>query len=210
MTTSTTLTRPAVLTRSRVLHASLWAWALGSLVVISSLMAGHWLTLPRPASGDARLATALASLRGAGDQQAWLAVHALYAECRCSQDIVEHLIARGPSTHAREVVLLAGEDGELAARARAAGYRVEAIEAAQLGARYHITAAPLFVVVDPDDDVRYAGGYTSRKQGPDPQDAAILTSLTQNGQASALPLFGCAVSKRLQALLDPFGLKYGS
>ena len=65
-------------------------------------------------------------------------------------------------------------------------------------------------MVDPAGVVRYAGGYTARKQGLELRDRQILGDLMASGTTPLLPLYGCAVSKRLQAILDPIGIKYGT
>jgi len=52
------------------------------------------------------------------------------------------------------------------------------------------------------------GGYTERKQGFDIQDVSIVERLRNEKSVAELPLFGCAVSRSLQALLDPLGIKY--
>jgi hypothetical protein len=182
----------------------LWVWGPSALVVTGLLMASHLLALPRPATRDPRLAAALGALRG--KQGNWLAVHALYAECRCSQRLVAHLASRPQLAGVTEVVLMAGSDGRLAARLRGAGYRVEVIEPVELQRSYHITAAPLLAVLDASLQVRYLGGYTRTKQGPAPQDAEIVGSLMREQHVSELPLLGCAVSEQLKAMLDPLGI----
>ena len=81
------------------------------------------------------------------------------------------------------------------------------IEPPELAARYGLEAAPVFVVADPEGELRYVGGYTTRKQGLDNRDLAIITELRAGHDQRELPLFGCAVSRSLQQLLDPLGLR---
>ena len=66
----------------------------------------------------------------------------------------------------------------------------------------------MLVVSDPDDHIRYAAGYTSRQQGPDPRDVSIIRGLIAEQNPGVLPVFGCSVSRSLQRLLDPFAIKY--
>ncbi len=77
----------------------------------------------------------------------------------------------------------------------------------KLAELYEIDAAPLLVAIDPEGRVRYAGGYTDRKQGPDVRDRQILDALQRGDVVQPLPLYGCAVSKQLRRTLDPLGLK---
>jgi hypothetical protein len=176
-------------------------------VVTGLLMASHSLALPRPAGHDPRLATGLAALRPAERAGDWLAVHVMYAQCRCSQRLIDHLASRPHPPGVSEAVLLAGSDEVLEARLRDAGYRLEVIEPAELERRYHVTAAPLLAVLDASQQLRYLGGYTRTKQGPAPQDTAIIASLMRVERVADLPLLGCAVSERLRAMLDPLGLQ---
>ncbi len=73
--------------------------------------------------------------------------------------------------------------------------------------KYGIESAPLMIVDDAHGVIRYAGGYTSRKQGLDYQDQAIVHQLLSGAEVDPLPLFGCAVSQRLKQMVDPFRLK---
>jgi hypothetical protein len=185
-----------------------FVWVPLLVAVGASLMVSHLYALPRPATGDTKVAEALNSLRKPNEQNSWLAVHVLYAECRCSQRIVKHLASRKPLAGVSEKLLLVGENSEYLNSAIASGFDARAIRPRELESTYHLTAAPLLVVLDPAGNVRYLGGYTERKQGPDIRDVAVIQNLMRGERAAELPLFGCAVSKKLQAMLDPFGLKY--
>jgi hypothetical protein len=135
-----------------------------------------------------------------------MAVHVLYAECRCSQRIAEHILSSSRPLDVTERVLLIGRDPDLERRFAAHGLRVVLTDSTELGNRYHIAAVPLLVVVAPDDTVRYAGGYTLRKQGPDPQDLQLVADARAGRAPATLPVFGCAVSARLKSSLNPLGL----
>jgi hypothetical protein len=189
----------------RAARVALWLWAPSCLVLVACLMVAHWVTLPVPESHDPRLAKGLDGLhRGPG----WLAVHVLYAECPCSQKLVRHLLDRGALPDVEETILLVGDDGSLAADAPARGYAVEVVTQVELARRFGVESAPLLAVVDPRGTVRYVGGYTPRKQGADVHDVEIVAALRRGDGAAELPLFGCAVSRELQAMLDPLNLKY--
>jgi hypothetical protein len=183
-------------------------WACASLALVASLMVAHWYILPSPDKGDPVTSRALAALRGPGDAERWLAVHVLYGRCRCSQRIVDHLVATRRPEGVKEVILLVGEDPGHGERAARAGFTVVRLSPAELERDYHIVAAPLLAIVAPDGSLRYTGGYTGHKQGPDIRDVALIEETRARGSASPLPLFGCAVSKELQELIDPLRLKY--
>jgi hypothetical protein len=185
-------------------------WALVSFVGATSLAAGHFYTLPRPPLRDLVLSAAVARLHTGASPDRWSAVHVLYAECRCSQRIVAHLVERGPLAGVDETVVLVGRSEALEASIAGAGFAIALVTPEELERDYHLRAAPLLVVADPVDEVRYLGGYTERKQGPAIRDVEIVADLRSGGAAAELPLFGCAVSRSLQTLIDPLGLKYGS
>lgn len=182
-------------------------WVPSVIVVCAYLLGGHLLTLPTPPGADPRLARALASMRADEGAPRWLALHVLYEGCRCSRRVLDHLTARGASADVRERVLLVGASDASAARVRAAGYGFEALTREALRARYGFEAAPVMVVADPRGRVRYLGGYTDRKQGAVVRDVDIVRRLQRGEAVAALPLFGCAVSARLQRDTDPLGLR---
>ena len=182
-------------------------WVPSVIVVCAYLLGGHLLTLPKPAQADPRLARALAALRAGEGRPRWIALHVLYEGCRCSRRVFDHLVARGASPAMAERVLLVGGSEASVARARAAGYAAEALTRDGLRARYGFEAAPVMVVADPRGRVRYLGGYTARKQGAAMRDVDIVRRAQAGEAVAALPLFGCAVSARLQRDTDPLGLR---
>lgn len=182
-------------------------WAVPCTVVVTSLMVSHWVPLPKPDRSDPSLTAGLAEV-APPDHAAWTVAHVLYAQCRCSQRTFEYLFERGPSAGAREVVVLVGRHDEYERRATDAGYAVRRITRRELKERLNLESAPLLVISDPTGAVRYVGGYTSRKQGLDYQDLALLEELRKGHGARDLPAYGCGVSRELQAFLDPIGVKY--
>lgn len=185
-------------------------WAGGLLSVGSTLMAGHWVSLPLPDTMDPAIRSAVAARRLPMEQDRWLALHVLYSECPCSRRIFDHVLTSARPAGISERILLIGEDAEMAAQARAAGFPVEVLGQDALVARYHLTAAPALLIASPEDEIRYLGGYTLRKQGPEIQDVSLIERAQAAGRPlAALPLFGCAVSQSLQDALDPMGIKYG-
>lgn len=190
-----------------VARAVIAAWVPAVIVVCAYLLGAHLLTLPAPPPTDPRLARSLAALRGGTGRGRWVVLHFLYDSCRCSGLVLEHLVARRASPDAVERVVLIDGTPAAAARLRAAGYDAETTTRDRLVARFGFEAAPVMVVADPDDRVRYLGGYSERKQAPVLHDVEILRRARAGAVVRALPLFGCAVSARLQGAVDPLGLR---
>ena len=174
------------------------AWFAGSLLVGAALLAKHVVALPAP-SADERLGRSLAPLRAADDQGQWLAIHVLYAECRCSQRVVTHLASTTRPQGWHELVLWAGSTAPSASLSER--YRVKSVAIPEL-ARLGVVAAPLLVVLDPQDNVRYVGGYSERKQGPELDDLRILAAARQGSAVTAHPVFGCAMNEQLKQQLS--------
>lgn len=182
-------------------------WFCGVVVLMAALAINHLFSLPGPARRDSKLAAGLAELLP-DDRGGWASIHVLYTECRCSQRIFEHLRTSDRPRGLHEIVLLVGDDRDaIAPQLVQRGFEVVSIAEDKLDARFGIEGAPAFVLVDPARNVRYSGGYTSRKQGPDISDLAIVREIREGGEVADLPLFGCAVSQRLKALLDPFAIR---
>ncbi len=188
--------RPTLL-GSLLPRVALAGWFGVMLAVGATLLAKHLVALPAPAR-SAHLAGGLVALRPVDARSPWLAVHVLYAGCRCSQRIVDHLLGDTRPAGWSEVVAWVGAAPPPAELARR--FTVRILTRAQL-ATFGIEAAPLLVAIDPAGQVRYAGGYTTRKQGPVIEDGAILDELRSSPAPrtpEALPVFGCAVSDRLK------------
>jgi hypothetical protein len=188
-------------------RAAFWLWAPTLLLIVATLMVGHWYSLPKPAHDDRALEQAMRALRTGDARGDWTVVHALYSKCRCSQRILSHLFSRRPLAGTTEVIVLVGSHPEYELRARQSGFELDVVSPEELSQKYHFEAAPLFAVSDPNGRLRYVGGYTDRKQGLAVRDVEIIHALQANGSPRELPLFGCAVSRSLQAVLDPLGIK---
>ncbi|MBK7537283.1 MAG: hypothetical protein IPI49_18335 [Myxococcales bacterium] len=191
--------------RSFLQWLPLIVWFIAIAGVMSALAITHWMALPHPDKRDNQLAAGLGELLA--DRPGWAAVHALYTDCQCSQRVVDHLVNSKRPDALREVVLLVGHDPDLQARLQKKGMQVVSVDAETLFQRFGIEGAPLFMFVDPKHAVRYVGGYTRRKQGPEIEDLAIMREIRGGSEVADLPLFGCAVSERLKELADPMALK---
>jgi hypothetical protein len=185
--------------------AWLTVWATGGTLVCASFLASHVLTLPVPVREDPRLDAGVA--RVAATSGHWKVLHALSSECKCSGQVLAHLLATERPVNADETVLLVGPPGDVGPRLQARGFGFESLTAEALDQRYGIPAVPLLVVADPSGAVRYSGGYTSRKQGPDIQDLQIFARLVADTSVDALPLFGCPVNTELRDEVAPFGIR---
>ncbi len=78
----------------------------------------------------------------------------------------------------------------------------------ELQQRYEIESVPLLVVADATGHIRYSGGYTDKSGAVDVEDAAIIDGVRAGRAVDARPVFGCAVSSRVQEAIDPLRLKY--
>ena len=161
-----------------------------------------------PSAQDVELQAAVSALRERDG--AWMSVHVLYSACRCSNQVLDHLFSadRARPEGVDERVLLVGANAEIEARAARAGLPLSVLEPRELEAQFGITSAPLLLLVSPSDELRYAGGYSDRKQSLDIQYLQILDEARGVHSPRVRPLFGCGVSRELQAALDPLGLKY--
>jgi hypothetical protein len=189
-------------------------WAAVVLVVGAALMVPHVIALPVPAPDDGRLAQAMRSLPGMAPGR-WTALHVLYQGCGCSARVFDHLLGRHARADLNEEVLFVRDapraDADVeqtSVRARAAGFHFESVTPVELQQRYAIESVPLLVVADARGQVRYSGGYTDKSGAVEVEDAAIIDGVRAGRTIEPLPVFGCAVSSRVQEAIDPLRLKY--
>ena len=181
-------------------QALLVAWFIAMLALGAGLMGKHLIALRAPAP-DARLGAALAALRRPEDKGRFFAVHVLSGECRCSQRVAEYLASTARPRGYAELVLWVGDEPPPATLAEH-GFTVRRVTVADLDA-YGVESAPMLIALRPSNEVRYAGGYTTRKQGPVIEDLAILEAARDQLSVASLPVFGCAVGERLKRELSP-------
>jgi len=204
---------PSVGTRSRwrtlLLRAVFAVWVVCCLVGGAYLLSAHLLTLPTPELTDLGPQRSAVAARRSTQQGRWLAVHILDQECKCSQRVLDHLLAEPrPPGIVERVVLIASEvSADRSAAIRARGFDLDIVTPEVLAERYRVQAAPLLVVLDPSDAVRYVGGYTPRKQADDVRDVAVVEALRRGEAVEPLPTFGCAVGRALKEKIDPLGIR---
>lgn len=184
--------------RRGVGKTTLVLWFVAMTVVSGGLLASHLLAMPVP-SKTLRLGHRLQAFLDPRAPNRWLAVHVLSSECPCSLRVVAHLLETTRPQAWTEIILWVGDlDPPTELTRRFDLRRVTTVELAS----YEIEGAPLLLAVTPAGEVRYAGGYTDRKQGPVFHDLDVLAAALVGTEPSTLPLFGCATSDRLRRILS--------
>jgi hypothetical protein len=204
--------RPTIVPRSpwrAVIRGAFVVWIVCCVVGGSYLLSGHLLTLPTPELTDLGPQRSAVAQRRSSQRGQWLAVHILDQDCKCSQRVLDHLLTEPrPAGVVERVVLIASEvSSDRIAAIHARGFDLDIVTPDELAQRYRVEAAPLMVVIDPGDSVRYVGGYTPRKQAADVRDVAMLDALRRGESVEPLPTFGCAVGRSLRGRIDPLGIR---
>jgi hypothetical protein len=185
--------------------AILAGWIVVTLVGIAALSLQHMASLPEP-DDEALLSRAMLQLRRNSSQN--FLVHVIYAECSCSRALFAHLVARRPFPGAEEAVLFVGADSNKQESAKRAGFTFTTVSAQELADRFGLEAAPVLIVFDSAGRLRYVGGYYAHPAGITPLDKRIYALVATGARVEPLPVFGCAVSSRLQKSLNPLGAVY--
>jgi len=179
-------------------------WAIASCLVCSSLLARH--LLPLPAESSPALSQGLARLRSPEDEGRFVAFHVLFADCECSRRVADRLATTQRPPAVSERVLLVGEAPEVRSSLERRGFLVTMVAPEELTTRFGIESAPILVVAAPDGSVRYAGGYTERKQALVPHDREIIEAAVAGRAPPPLPVYGCPVAERLKRERNPLGI----
>ena len=194
--------------RHKLALLALIVWACAGTALGGVLLLRHLVALPTPALDDPTLRAAIREvLPPSADRLR--AIHVMYRSCPCSRRTIAHLLDRRALADVDELVIVVDDDGrpgDADPALRAAGFRVLVATPRELHVRFAIEAAPVLVVVRPDGELAYIGGYNRRKQAPIFEDTAILAELADRSTATARPVFGCPTSARLAEALDPLGL----
>ncbi|MDQ8187012.1 hypothetical protein [Pelagicoccus sp. SDUM812002] len=176
-------------------------WAVSISIPLGLFSAAHQAVLP----------VTQESLREgiSASQDGWALVHVLAEDCACSRSVLEYLLERGSSSdYAEEVILVDGSE-YLANRLTTAGFTVSKVEAEQLCSDFGSEGVPFFQVVEGGKEPAYSGAYfNSAFRGTNGfLDLSTAERLSSGGFVLSRPVYGCATSERLKAVLDPFGLK---
>lgn len=194
---------------SRLLKPLRWLllaiWVLLALVGIGSLAVNHSRALPGP---ETAVGTRLLGLRPRDAASRPFRIHVIPDGCSCTRRLLEHLLAQGPFSGNRELILFAGEQPAWARAAAARGFAWHAIGPEALARDYGIEAGPVLLAYDASGRLDYLGGYFDHPAAREPRDQALQARLLRGERPEPLPIFGCAVSPRLRRSLDPLGLVY--
>jgi hypothetical protein len=178
-------------------------WLTVATIAATTLTAWHSTALPvRPADPE------LPNSHG----NTWHLTHYLSPNCACSRAIARYLMARNPLISATEEVVIIGSsdvpaENELVARLSQKGFRTTAVSA-EAAAEEGVEGVPMLKIEAPDGTARFRGGYQQRGAPPEKYlDVAILSGLMASKPVPNLRVYGCATSRRLRSLLDPFALK---
>jgi hypothetical protein len=195
-------------TRQLLVRIAVAAWVVVCVTVGAFQLASHLLTLPAPVTADPALRDAIATHRRPDQRGHWLVLHVILDDCKCSQQVLDHLLSSPrPFGVAERVVLISEQPSAMAASITAHGFDLDVVSPDELVAKYHVEVAPLLVIADPGDNVRYVGGYTPRKQAADVRDLAVITAIRRGEAVEPLPTFGCAVGRALTDQVDPLGIR---
>ncbi|MCI5065534.1 hypothetical protein MRY87_07410 [bacterium] len=180
-----------------------FAWAVLCLALGSILMVKHIIPLPVAFIPSQSFLSSVAN-----SNEPLNVVHVLTEGCKCSAVISRYLVERGPLSGVRERVLYAAKSDAAIEPFREAGFETELLRSEGQIASYGITASPMFVVVNGAGEQLYTGGYSERllRHSGQVKDRQIIAGLAKGDSFSALPVFGCAVSKKLKKMVDPIGI----
>ncbi len=192
---------------SWLIRAVLGAWGLGLITICAYLLGGHLLTLPTPELANSQLQQALAQRKASSHSTNYQALHVLYGTCGCSRRVLHKLLKRGSSSLVEERVVLINPREEDIIGLKDTGFAWEVATAQELEKDFAIQSAPLLVLAAPDGELRYVGGYTDRKRGPDIKDLDLIAAVRSGELPLALPVYGCAVNAELAQKVDPLGLR---
>jgi hypothetical protein len=174
-------------------------WLVITLVGLAALSLKHMASLPIP-HDQALLERATLQLRHHSGEK--LLVHVISGECSCARALFAHLVSRRPFPGAEEIILFVGPDTRKQDKlARLAGFAFTTVSAQELGSRFGLEAAPVLIVMSSAGELQYVGGYYAHPATTIPLDERIYTQLAAGTEPQPLPVFGCAVSPRLQQSL---------
>ncbi|WP_413585119.1 hypothetical protein [Bdellovibrio sp. HCB274] len=175
-------------------------WALGTLGLVSQFYGWHLMSF----SSNTSLASKQAG--------AWSITHVLSESCKCSEQVMENLIQRGPASDVHEEVILLGKPPIQLQSLIGKGFTVRQMDPNELKEDISKLGVPFLLITTPKGETVYAGGYSEKpvKDGGPIRDLEILASLQGKGVVKNFPIFGCAVSRKLQKLVDPFSMKYSN
>ena len=139
-------------------------------------------------------------------------LHIIGEGCNCSQLVGEYLMKRGPEKQYYEEVILIGNFKKLAKQLKEKGFAVKQTPLEDLiYKKIDLSGVPFFMLYDQKGVVQLISGYSNQLINPFTtqfKDKELVSAFFKEKKDKPLPIFGCAVSKEYQKLLDPLGLKY--
>jgi len=192
------------------MKALIAAWAMSVTAVLASMSSWHSFLFAAP---DAEQVSAFLKVEAPLNL-----LHVMAAGCSCSGHLADYLADRGalnsigPASEVSERVLILGEMPEQTIALRRAGFPVESMDFEKARSRGFLSGVPLLVIFDGERQVEYIGGYADTPITPLASfyDVRLAQSIRLGESLDQFPVRGCAVSRELQEMLDPFGLKYRS
>ncbi|MBK1878289.1 hypothetical protein [Pelagicoccus mobilis] len=187
--------------RRSILVSLVCLWVVSISVPLGLFSASHMAVLPVAEESV---------IESSENWEGWRLVHVLAEDCPCSKSVIEYLVQRNAQqTLVEEVVLLDGSDA-LVDRLRMSGFSVTVLEAEDLCESLGSEGVPFFQVIEGGRSPRYSGAYfdSAHRATNGFLDLKTYSRIKDGGFVLNRPVFGCATSERLRALLDPFGLKY--
>jgi hypothetical protein len=193
-----------ILNKDRLGKIFLIIWIPVITAVIGFLMVNHLIAMPLPHDYQ-KIQENMPQLRnGPG----WLMVHVIYQNCSCTNSLTSSLLERGRQPGVDESIIFVGDDEAFKRKFEARGFSFSFESRDEIADQYGIEAAPMLLIFSPQDHLEYGGGYFERPSVYRSIDQKYLARLKKGENVEALPLYGCAVSTRLQKITDPFGIKY--
>ena len=180
-------------------------WIVVVSLALGSLGVSHLAALPKP-DDEARVARAALALRR--DPSRDFVVHVIYAGCSCTARLFAHLVERKPFPGAAELILFVGDDNTKREAAERAGYSFRSVTSDELASEFGLEVAPVMLAFDTTGALRYVGGYFDKPAARSALDGQIRQRILDGASPDPLPVFGCAVSTRLQRKVDPLGVVY--
>lgn len=180
-------------------------WIVVITVVMSLQMASHLVSMPIPENIDNFLNKIKKSYYK--DDGRAVIVHAIYEKCSCTNSLLKHLVERGLQPLSQEVIFVIGSEAPYESELVAKGFSVFKMKQDEFVNEFGIEAAPLLTLINNKGELKYMGGYFKTSEARVSTDQEIIQkALIEDKPPEPLPLYGCAVSDRLQKYIDPFQL----
>lgn len=134
--------------------------------------------------------------------------HFLSLQCKCSRNIVGHLLQRKSKPNIKEIVHLIHGQSQTVFDLSQAGFQVQSLDEESAVKQFNLQSLPQFIVMSGPETL-YQGGYGRDQQHSQVyEDENIIERLSRHQPIREFPIFGCANGKMRKQLLDRLGMKY--